>query len=162
MSVRSRLVGGTLALVVVLGASQAQPAELTAQEAAAVRKLFDDTVRYVRANNWTAWAGQWSEDGLFQPPNAAAVKGRAAILAWGKAFPPIEALAFSNVQVWGEGNLAYGASAYAMTIKGSPPDSGKQLVVFRRSAGGKWEVVAASFNSDLPVPGQTQAGAPKK
>lgn len=161
MRARSMLVTVTLALV-VLGGAQAQPAALAAQDTAAVRKLFDDTVRYIRANNWTAWAAQWSEDAVIQPPNAPAVKGRAALLAWGQAFPPVEALAFSSVQVWGDGNLAYGTSAYAMTTKGSPPDSGKQLVVFRRSSGGKWEPVAGSFNSDLPVPGQPQGGAPKK
>ena len=158
--------GGTLVCItlalVVLGSSQAQAAEFSAQDAAAVRKLFDDTVRYIRANNWTAWAGQWSEDAVLQPPNAPGVKGRTAILAWGQAFPPIETLSFSNVQVWGDRNLAYGTSAYALTIKGSPPDSGKQLIVFRRSPSGKWEVVAGSFNSDVPVPAQTQVAAPKK
>ena len=161
MRAHRALVTDTLALVALCG-SQAQAAELTAQDVAAVRKLFDDTVRYIRASNWTAWAAQWSDDAVIQPPNAPAVKGRAALLAWGQAFPPVEALAFSNVQVSGEGNQAYGTCAYAMTTKGSPPDTGKQLVVFRRSPGGKWEVVAGSFNSDLPVPGQSQAGTTRK
>ena len=161
MKARSTLVCSALALT-VLGGSQAEAAAFSAQDAAAVRKLFDNTVQYIRANNWTAWADQWSEDAVIQPPNAPAVKGRVAILAWGQAFPPLEAFAFSNVQVWGDGNLAYGTSAYTMTVRGAAPDSGKQLVVFRRSSGGKWVVVAGCFNSDVPVAGQTQAGAPKK
>jgi hypothetical protein len=61
---------------------------------------------------------------------------------------------FSNVQVWGEGNLAYGTSSYTLTLQGAPPDNGKQLAVFRRGANGEWQVVAVSFNSDLPLPGQ--------
>jgi hypothetical protein len=38
-----------------------------------------------------------------------------------------------------------------------PPDNGKQLVVFHRETSG-WKVVACSFNSDLPMPSQTQPG----
>jgi ketosteroid isomerase-like protein len=147
--------------MVVLSGSQARPAEWTAQDADDVRKLFDDAVRHIRAKNWTTWAAMWSEDAVLQPPNAPEVKGRAAILAWGRAFPPVEDLTVSNVQVWGDGNLAYGTSAYAMRIKGSAPDTGKQLIVFRRSPGGKWEVVAGSTNSDLSMPVQTQAARPE-
>jgi hypothetical protein len=88
------------------------------------------------------------------------VRGRAALLEWGKAFPPIESLSFSDIQVTGEGNMAYGSSSYALKLKGMPLDHGKQLGVFRRTPGGVWEIQAVSFNSDLP-PVAAAAGAAK-
>ncbi|MBI4664606.1 MAG: nuclear transport factor 2 family protein [Verrucomicrobia bacterium] len=117
--------------------------------------MFNATVKLLRAGDWAGWAAQYAEDAVFQPPNGPAVRGRKDIRKWGDAFPPIEAFGFSNVQVSGEGNFAYGMSAYTLTLKGLPPDTGKQLVVFRRGTNG-WQIVAVSFNSDLPLPAQTQ------
>jgi ketosteroid isomerase-like protein len=68
----------------------------------------------------------------------------------------------SDVRVWGEGNLAYGTSAMAMKLKDAPADTAKQLVVFRRSSAGRWEVAAASFNSDLPAVAMPPVAVPKK
>jgi ketosteroid isomerase-like protein len=161
MKARS-LLGLTLGLA-VLGGSPSFAAELSAQDAAAVRKVFDDVVKYIRAGDWASWASQWSEDGVFHRANGPLLKGRAAIQAYGQGFPAIETVSFSNVQVSGEGNLAYGTSGYTLTFKkgGPPPDTGKQLAVFRRSASGKWEAVAVSVNSDLPLPAPPPAAAPK-
>jgi hypothetical protein len=36
--------------------------------AAAVRLLFDSTVAYVNAKNWTGWAGLFSDSATFEPP----------------------------------------------------------------------------------------------
>jgi ketosteroid isomerase-like protein len=131
--------------------------QFTEQDQAAVRQVLDACTRYVNAGDWTSWAEMYSEDGFLQPPNAPTLKGRLQLLAWGQAFPPIERLAFFNVETWGEGNIAYGTSTYTLEMKDRPSDTGKQLVVFRRAADGRWNVVAASFSSDLPVPGTTAA-----
>jgi ketosteroid isomerase-like protein len=125
------------------------------EDVATLEQMFDTVVRLIRAGDWAGWAALYAEDAVLHPPNGPAVRGRAALREWGEAFPPVEALDFSNVQISGEGHLAYGTSGYALTIKGQPPDTGKQLGVFRRGISG-WQVVAVSFNSDLPVPGQTQ------
>jgi ketosteroid isomerase-like protein len=125
------------------------------EDVATLEQMFDTVVRLIRAGDWAAWAALYAEDAVLHPPNGPAVRGRAALQKWGEAFPPVEALDFSNVQVSGEGNVAFGTSGYALTIKGQPLDTGKQLGVFRRDIGG-WQVVAVSFNSDLPLPGQTQ------
>ena len=142
------------AIVVLLIACQPRPAAFSGQDESAVRAVADSAVRYQLAGDWAAWAGLFSEDGVLQPPNAPAVKGRPALLAWARTLPPVEKAAFSNVQVWGDGNLSYGTSGYSFTLKGLPPDTGKQLWVSRRAPSGKWEVVVVSFNSDLAVPGQ--------
>ena len=127
---------------------------LSKEDVATLEGTFDAVVRLVRAGDWAGWTALYAEDAVFHPPNGPAVRGRAAIRKWGDAFPPVEAFGFSNVEVSGEGNVAYGTSGYSLTIKGLPPDTGKQLVVFRRGTSG-WLVVAVSFNSDLPLPGQT-------
>lgn len=137
-----------------------QPDVFAPQDEATLRGMFDSTVTNIRAGDWATWSAQYTETAVLQPPNAPTVTGRPAILAWGQAFPPVESLAFSEVQVSGEGNLAYGTSAYALKIKDLPQDNGKQLVVFRRSPGAKWEVVAVSFSSDLPMPAPAPSSPP--
>ena len=127
---------------------------LSKEDVATLEGTFGAVVRLVRASDWAGWAALFAEDAVFHPPNGPAVRGRAAIREWGDAFPPLEAFDFSNVEVSGEGNVAYGTSGYSLTVKGLPLDNGKQLVVFRRGTS-SWQVVAVSFNSDLPLPGQT-------
>lgn len=89
------------------------------------------------------------------PPNHGVVRGRAALKAWGDSLPPMTAFSFSHILVDGSGDLAVVTSAYAVTFAppGAPvaPDTGKQLVVFRRQPDGSWLITAASFNSDLPL-----------
>src|SRR5687768_11927732 len=89
------------ATIVALGGCQARPAEFTTEDESTVRSMFDSTVANIRAGDWTTWSQQFTENAVLQPPNAKAVNGRGAILAWGKAFPPVEEISFSNVQVAG-------------------------------------------------------------
>jgi len=139
--------------VLFLGGCQAAPAaEFTEADRAAVAAVFDSTVSSIRAKNWPGWAAQFTDASTFQPPNGASVAGHAAILKFAEEFPPLEAFAFQNVQVHGKGDMAWGTSGYTMTITGSPPDTGKQLVVFERDSTGTWKTLAVSFNSDIPLP----------
>ena len=137
-------------------------AEFTAADEAEVRALFDSTVTRINAGNWTSWAGEFADSAVFQPSNAKALHGRPAILVYGQTFPPIERISMWDVRVQGEGNLAYGTSAAGIKVKGAPADTLKQLVVFRRSPAGRWEVVAVSVNSDLPPAPTSPVAAPKK
>jgi ketosteroid isomerase-like protein len=140
------------ASLLAFGACQAPQPEFTAEDESTVRAMFDSTVANIRAGDWTTWSRQFAEDAVLQPPNAKPVTGRAAILAWGRAFPPVEEFSFSDVQVSGDGNLAYGTSNFVLKVQGAPADSGKQLVVFRRSAAGSWEIPAGGFSSNLAAP----------
>ena len=137
---------------------QSPPAELSPDDIATIRGMFDTTVEAFNSGNLEPWVAQWAEDAVLQPPNAPMVEGREAIAAWGEGFPDVEEITFPDVRVWGSGNLAWGTSAYSLTLAGVAPDTGKQLVVFRRSEAGGWEVVAGSFSSDLPIP-EPDAGA---
>ena len=127
-----------------------QPAEFTAEDQATIRKMFDARVANIRAGDWTAWSLQHADSIIVQPPNAPALNGRAAILAWGKSFPPVDSLVLSNIRIWGEGNVAYATSAYTLKLRDLPVDTGKELLVFRRPSGGTWEVVLFSLSSDSP------------
>ena len=147
---------GIVAGALLVAACQPPVAELTEQDRAALDHLIDDVARNLEAADFATWAGQFSEDAVIYSPNAPAVSGRAAIQEWGETFPPIQDLTWFNVQVWGQGDLAYGTSGYAFTMEGLPPDTGKQLWAFRRAAGGNWEVAAASYNSDLTLPGEQE------
>jgi ketosteroid isomerase-like protein len=142
---------GVLSTIALAAGCTPRSVPLSGEDAAAVRASFDSTVSRIRAGNFAGWAAEFSDDARFYAPNARAVIGRTAILAWGRALPAIEQFAFSDVQVAGAGDLAWGTSAYTLKFKDMPIDSGKQLVVFRRKAGGAWEVIAVSFNSNLPL-----------
>jgi ketosteroid isomerase-like protein len=140
--------------LVVLGCQPSAPT-FTSQDEVAVRAAFDSALHHIRSGDWTAWAAGFSDAAILQPPNGPAVTSRAALEAWGRAFPAIESITWPNVQVHGDGNMAYGTSSYVLKLKGFPADSGKQLAVLARRASGKWEVVAVSFNSDVPPPAPT-------
>jgi ketosteroid isomerase-like protein len=151
-------------MVVACQPSASGPPAFSAADAAAVRATFDSTSVRMRTGNYDSWANEFTEEAVFQPAHAKAVAGHAGLVGWAKALPPIQTLDFTNVKVAGDGNIAYGTSDYTLTAKGAPADTGKQLVVFRRQADGKWMVASAAFNSDLPMPmlsgPATQAGTP--
>jgi len=151
-SVSVRPIALFVASALVVTACQSPSTELSSDDIATIREMFDTTVEAFNSGNMEPWVAMWAEDAVLHPPNAPMVEGRDAIAAFGEAFPDMEEMTFSGVRVWGKGDLAWGVSAYSMTLVGVAPDTGKQLVVFKRSEAGTWEVVAASFNSDLPVP----------
>lgn len=148
---QARVFVGVVAGLLLVAGCQSRPADLTEQDRARIEQIIDGVAITLRAGDYAMWAGHFSEDAVIYSPNAPAVKGRTVIQRWGESFPPVEDLTFFDVQVWGQGDYAYGTSGYSFTVEGAPPDTGKQLWAFRRSGGAGWEVVAASYNSDLPV-----------
>ncbi len=161
---RASITGACLAVTLVaLGACQAEAPQFTAEDEAITRGMFDSTVANIRAGDWSTWSEQFTDNAVLHAPNAPLVSGRAAILAWGQALPPVEEINFSDVQVSGDGNMAYGTSAYVLKLQGLPADRGKQLIVFRRAAGEGWQIPAGSFNSNLPMPAPAPpSGTPKQ
>jgi ketosteroid isomerase-like protein len=124
---------------------------LSTEDETALRGVFEKAVTTARANDWAAFASMFSEDAQYHPPNQPPVIGRDAIQKWGESGPKIEAIEFPNVQVWGAGMYAYGTAGYKITVQTAPEEIGKQLVVFRRAGVNKWEVVAVSWNSNMPA-----------
>ena len=152
-----RIVVGALLLFVIAACNPPAPQFTAADEQAILAEAQKVPGQFVSAD-FASWAAGFEEDGFLQPPNGKTAHGRAALMEWAKAFPPVEAAAFTEAKVKGEGNYAYYTSNYNITIKGAPaPDSGKQLAVFHRQADNKWLAAGVSFNSDLPLPGTPPA-----
>ena len=147
---RTHAVTSIVLATATLAACQPRAAEFTAADEASVRRMFDARIASIRAGDWASWSEQHADSVIVQPANAPTLRGRAAIRAWGEAFPPIDSLGLSDIRIWGEGNLAYATSAYSLKLKDLPMDRGKELLVFRRPPGGEWRVVAFSLSSDLP------------
>ena len=135
--------------------------KFTTQDETMLRGMFDSAVMWIQAGNYAAWAGQFAEDAVFLPPNGPMVVGRAAIQAWAERMPTVEEFSFSNVQVRGEGNFAWGTSSIVLKYEGMPADTAKQLVVYERDAMASWMVVAVSFNSDVPLPHAAESATPR-
>jgi ketosteroid isomerase-like protein len=144
-----RWVVAAISFAVIMGACQ-KPPEFTAADEAIVKGMFDSTVVWFKARKFNEWSMEFAPNAFLQPPNGKTVTGRAGLVAWASAFPPIEALSFTNVKVSGEGNTAMGTSDYTLKLKDVPADTGKQIVVVRRGADGKWAIIGGGFNSDLP------------
>ncbi len=148
---RNMFSGAVLVALGCMGCQSPAP-QFTQADEAAVRALFDSTVATVRSGRMEDWATLFTEDARFHPSNGPALTGKPALLAWGKAFPPMETFTFGTPEVHGEGNLAYGWSSVMYKMTGAPADTSKQLVVFHREADGQWKVVAVSLTSDLALP----------
>jgi ketosteroid isomerase-like protein len=149
---------GVAALALVIGCHTAP--EFTAQDEAMVREMFSSGAMWVQEANVTAWAGQFADDAVLLPPNGRAVHGRAAIQAWAEAMPALEQFSLTDVQVRGDGDLAWGTSTIARKSAGLPAATGKELVVFRRDPMASWQIIALSFNFDS-LPSQPAGAAPR-
>ena len=156
---QSSVAGLAMVVLLAVGCQQpapapAAPAALTEADKTAIAGIFQNVVQLIRAQNWDGFVATFDENVVFMPANGPVVRGRDALKAWAEAGPKAtSAFDFTNVEINGEGNLAYGTSAINMAFEGMPADPGKQLVVLRKNAAGEWKTVAVAFNSDTPLPG---------
>jgi uncharacterized protein (TIGR02246 family) len=96
-------------------------------------------------------AALYAEDGVVNPPNQSAVRGRAAIQNWAKETMGV----FTSVTLMPaesaiSGNVGYEAGTYSGTMA-SGSDQGKYVIVLKR-VGGQWLIAHDIFNSDMPPP----------
>lgn len=126
-------------------------------DANAIRQSVKDFTTSMLAGQWDTWTGLLTEDVAFLPPNGAIVSGKAAVRAFGEAFPKLTAFSAEAVDVAGSGDIAYARGTYALTANpaGAPPmeDKGKWLGVYRKQPDGSWRLSYDVWNSDLPLPG---------
>jgi uncharacterized protein (TIGR02246 family) len=134
----------------------APPPGLTAADRTAINAAEQASVKAVNSNDWEAWTGRFTSDGVFMPPNGSAVQGHDQILAWAKSFPPAKGFAIDMPEIEGTATMAYGRGTYKLTI--APPgasdiqDSGKFMEIWVKQADGAWKVKRDIFNSDVPLP----------
>lgn len=145
--------------LVLLGVSTAWRQTGAAGEAAVV-KVRSAYVAAVKAGDAAGIAKLYAPDGIEMPPNQPMQKGRAAVLAFHKAFTESMAspaqLTVTPIETKVSGDIAFDVGTYTqkVTPKGgqAAEDKGKYVVLLKRS-GGEWWVSHAIYNSDLPPPG---------
>lgn len=115
----------------------------------------DTSERWMNAYNMKDAAGVaalYTEDGIAMPPNAEAVKGRAAIeayLAKDIAASPGK-LTVESVEHGHSGDLGFARGTWSMTdANGTVVDRGKWVEV-RKRIKGKWYIHSDIWNSDMP------------
>lgn len=143
-------------LVALLAACQTTPPALSDADKAAIRAMSDSFVTYVRANRDSAAASLFTEHAVWMPANREIVEGRPAILASFESTRGLESFALTNLDIDGQGDLAYVRGTYVFAIlsadgKSAIGDRGKFLEIRRRQVDGKWLVAAEIFNSDQPA-----------
>lgn len=93
----------------------------------------------------------YAEDGIVNPPNQSAVRGRAAIQDWAKGtMDAFTSITLTPTESAISGDVGYEAGTYSGTMA-SGSDNGKYVIVLKR-VGGKWLIAHDIFNSDMPPP----------
>jgi ketosteroid isomerase-like protein len=110
-------------------------------------------------------AAQYAEDALLAPPNAPAVRGRAAIekffakdIADTRAAGVVFAID-QPTQVGVSGSMGWESGTYKATIKGNVVETGKFLSVSRKKDR-KWLYIRDTWNADAPPAPAAPAPAP--
>jgi ketosteroid isomerase-like protein len=152
------MLGGFLGVVAL--ACNAAPVSQTLMdsERTLMRATTDSFAAYVVMHRDSLAAGQYTETATLMPPNHAPVKGRAAIRAFIKEFPPLKHFTASAIEIEGRGDLAYVRGSYQMTFESGATDFGKFLEIRRHQSDGRWLTTLDMFNSDMPAPAPAAPG----
>jgi ketosteroid isomerase-like protein len=150
-----------LVAMVVIACQPKRPAAFSDADKAAIKKTADQALAMLSAptKDWAAFVKLfYTEDAITLPPNAPAVKGQEAIIAFvQKLFPPVFDYNQELLEIEGFANLAYDLETWSMTT--APPggqaftDTGKLIWIWRKQADGSWKVWREMWSSDLPVSG---------
>ena len=123
----------------------------------AIRATDAVTLKAAQEKNADIAASNYTDDATWLPPNAPLVKGRDGIRAgWAQmmALPGFTIdWQITSLDVARSGDMAYTIYAYQMNFTGPTgapvKDHGKDLVVWKKQADGKWKMQAEAFSSDL-------------
>jgi len=150
----------SLASFALLSASLlAAPPPAAAGKDPGVIAVADAYTAAVLKGDTAAIAALYTDDAIEMPPNAAAVKGKAAIeQLYKKQFSggKISAFSLTHVDSRSSGDMGYDVGTYTQTMTptggtSSFQDTGKYIVLVVKS-GGKWRVRYVCYNSDNPPP----------
>ena len=158
----SWLAAGLVALVGF--ANAATPA--AGSDEAAIRAQTISWQNAYNGGDAKAVAALYAEDALLFPPGAAAVRGRAAILAFftkdiaGSKAGSVVFNINPKTDVGVSGDMGWESGTYSVTIKGAVVEIGKFLSVSRKKEG-KWLYIRDTWNSDAPPAPPAPVAAPK-
>lgn len=138
--------------------SAAAPAELSAEDEAAVRAVDAAWARAATAGDGNAIGALYASNATVLPPMEPAVEGEAAKKYWvgfTDAFSGPAELTTKTVE--GRGDLAYATGTYRMTLtpkkagaKPLPTEEGKYLEVLKKQADGSWKIVYDMWSPSAP------------
>jgi ketosteroid isomerase-like protein len=106
----------------------------------------------------------YSDDAVVMPPNfAMAMDKGAERKAWSEILTPGTEVSWTagKVEAAKSGEFVYDVGIYTVITKSKgkqTTDGGKYLAVWKKQADGKWKAVAATWNSDKPLPGAKPKG----
>jgi ketosteroid isomerase-like protein len=151
-----------LGLCLALACQPAAAPMLSEADRQAIEAASDAFVQAGNGKDWAGWASAYAEDAVMMPPNTAALQGRAAIQAWGEAFPAFTDFRLHRLIVDGQGDVAFVHGAYSIMVTGAPAaDTGKYIEIWRRQADGSRKIARDIFNSDLPLPAPPPPARPQ-
>jgi ketosteroid isomerase-like protein len=138
-----------LAVILALGACATPPSGLSVQDSTALRGMLEQVQQDLVKRDFAAWSATFADSGWFMPPASPAIVGREAIASWMAGTPDMSSATFTNVQLAGSGNVAYGTSDASIQFVGLPVSEGKQLVVWERQGDGSWKVARWALNASI-------------
>ena len=138
------------------------PVAATAQRGDARKEIPALVTRLVAAYNAghpETMAQAYAADAVVMPPNGAAIRGGPAIADWwnGGWKAGLRNLVLTSSEVYVEGNLATETGTYTLDMpmsEGGAPmhDTGKYMVLWKRSPTAGWQLFRDIFNSDMAMP----------
>jgi ketosteroid isomerase-like protein len=156
---RGTTVIGTLALLLAAAVAGAPlrggMIGMAGSAAPDLTRVADAFAAAMRAGDAKAAAAVFADDGTDMPPGSGPVRGHAAIEAYYRGlFGACRFAAFDLTETESRisGEVGYIAGVARVAVAGRPAESGKYLVVLKRSAEG-WKVAYAIHNDDAPPPG---------
>lgn len=161
---RKSVVAAAVFVLTAAGVSAQQKA--AAGDEAAIGKVRGAYQTAAAAQDAAGIAKLYAADGIEMPPNAPAVKGRAAIEAFHKGLAKewmVHGMTITPVETRVMGDRAYDTGTYKQGLMpqkggGMIDDTGKFVVLLKKDASGAWWISHAIYNSDVPLP----VAAPKK
>ena len=133
-------------LLLVAACQTAPPVALTDADRTAINDLAANYRAAALAGDWAAMGALWTEDAVYQVPEAPDIRGREAIVADFQGFPPASEMEVDVSASDGSGNWAWarGTWRYASVATEETPSTrmeGSFLWVLQRQPDGTWAIV---------------------
>ena len=136
--------------------------EDAAADRAEIQKVTAELLAAVNSSDYRRLLAVWSDEGILMPPHHAEVRGRSELEKYFKERFSGTRFRFSfsssDIQLAGDvafERLGYMASSWPAGGSRLVEDAGKGLHVYRRQWDGSWKLALDIWNSDRPVPPNT-------
>ena len=154
---RNVAVAAAILLTATAPSAQTKPA---GADEAAIAKSRTAYQTAAGSQDGVALAKLFTPEGVEMPPNAPAVKGRAAIEAFHKGFGQqwmMHGITITPTETRVVGDTAYDIGTYKQQLMAQKggwmfDDKGKYVVLMKKDASGHWWITHAMYNSDVAPP----------